>query len=84
MHTVTSKYDTEDTALGFDDKDYFQCKIDLRHGYCSVPIHQDEYKLSGSKWVFGVSDGPTYLLDTRLCFVASKPRKSSSVSPLLL
>jgi len=72
MHTVPFKFDTVDSALGFLGKDYFQCKIDLRHGYRSVPIHRDDFKLCGSKWVFGASHKATYLMDTRLCFGASK------------
>jgi len=71
--TVNSfSFDTVDTALDMVGKDYYQCKIDLRHGYRSVPIHPDDYQHCGAKWSFNGSAKPTYIMDTRLCFGASK------------
>ncbi len=46
------KFDTVDNAVSLLGKDYYQCKIDLRHGYRSIPIHPDDYVLCGSKWYF--------------------------------
>lgn len=66
------KFETVDTAVSLLDKDYYQCKLDLRHGYRSIPIHRDDYQLCGSKWCFDGSTQPTYLMDTRLCFGAAK------------
>ena len=67
-------FDTVDTALELVKKDYYQYKIDLRHEYRSVPIHPDDYQHCGSKWAFQ-SGEHTYMMDTRLCFGATKAPK---------
>lgn len=72
MSLESFKFDGVDTAVGFLQKDHYQCKVDLRHGYRSIPIHPDDYRLCGSKWLFEGAARPTFMLDTRLCFGASK------------
>ena len=72
MSLESFKFDTVDTAISLLSKDFYQCKLDLRHGYRSVPIHPDDYPLCGLKWYFDGSAHPTYLMDTRLCFGAAK------------
>ena len=47
-------------------------KIDLSSAYRSVPIHPSCYQLMGLSWQFENDTSPTFLMDTRLCFGASK------------
>jgi len=50
----------------------FWCaKLDLKAAYRSVPIHKDDYKVTGLKWQFEGDKQPTYLFDSRLPFGAT-------------
>ena len=43
-------------------------RLDLRSAYRSVPIHPDDYKVTGLAWRFEGEDTDTYLFDARLPF----------------
>jgi len=44
-------------------------KVDLRHAYCSVPMHPSSWTALGLKWRFSGQKSYSYLVDTRLPFV---------------
>lgn len=50
---------------------YWCAKLDLKAAYRSVPIHKDDYKVTGLKWHFSGEKDPTYLFDSRLPFGAT-------------
>lgn len=61
-------YESIQTAIDFIEKDYYMAKLDLKSAYRSVPVHPDNYPLTGLKWRFIGSDSDTYMIDTRLPF----------------
>ena len=48
--------------------EYYMAKIDLRHAYCSIPIHPSSYRATGLKWKFKSCHKVTYFIDTWLPF----------------
>ena len=60
------KYQTVEDAIKFMHPDCFMCKIDLKSAFRSVPIHPDDYMLTGIKYQFAEHHKPTYMYNTRL------------------
>ncbi len=66
------KYATIDSATKLIPTNGYVSKIDLKSAYRSVPIHPDCYPATGLQWTFRGNNVPTYLIDTRLPFGASR------------
>ena len=65
-------YEGMDEAVKLLSKNDYMCKIDLKWGYRSVPIHPKCYPATGLKWKFGSDTEYSYLYDTRLPFGANQ------------
>ena len=64
------KYQTIDDAVRLIKPGCFMAKLDIRHVYRSVPIHQSNFLSTGLKWRFKGQSSFTYLYDTKLLFGA--------------
>ena len=62
------KFQTLDDAMQMIKHGYYLAKVDLRHAYCSVPVHPANYPALGLKWRFSGHSHFTYFVDTRLPF----------------
>lgn len=62
------KFQTLDEACKLAKPGYWCAKVDLKSAYRSVPIHPDNYQVTGLKWHFKDDRQPTYLFDARLPF----------------
>lgn len=62
------RFQTIDDACKLAKPNYWCAKLDLKAAYRSVPIHSDDYKVTGFKWRFAGDSQPTYLFDSRLPF----------------
>jgi hypothetical protein len=65
-------FPTIEEALMFVKVTSYIAKIDLKEAYRSVPLSKTCFKLTGLKWCFEGESEPTYLLDARLLFGASR------------
>ena len=65
------RFQTIDDAVTLISNNCYLAKVDLRHAYCSIPVHPDNYPALGLKWKFQGETTHTYLVDTRLPFGAS-------------
>lgn len=65
-------FQTIEDACSLAKPGYWMAKLDLKSAYRSVPVHRDDYRVTGLKWRFKGERAPTYLFDTRLPFGASK------------
>ena len=66
----------------------YMAKVDLSSAYRVAPIHPDCYSATGLYWIFERDSAPTYMIDSRLPFGASKSpeyfqRLSNSVTRFL-
>ena len=66
------KYETVDKAMELLPPGGFMAKVDLSSAYRVAPIHPDCYAATGLHWTFTGNSTPTYMIDTRLPFGASK------------
>jgi hypothetical protein len=66
------KYETVDHAVNLLPKYGYMAKIDLRSAYRSIPTHPACYEYMGLAWNFEGDSSPTFLIDTRLPFGASR------------
>ena len=89
-YAVTSKfkYETVDRAVELLPMKGYMAKVDLSSAYRVVPIHPDDYMATGLHWTFAGDTYPTFLIDTRLPFGASKSpeifqRLSNSVTRMM-
>jgi hypothetical protein len=64
----SERFQTIDDACKLAKPNYWCAKLDLKSAYRSVPIHKDDYKVTGLKWQFAEDLEPTYLFDSRLPF----------------
>jgi hypothetical protein len=81
-------YSTIDDALTWIKPGSYLSKIDLSEAYRSIPIHPDNYRLTGLHWIFDGSKEKTYMFDCRLPFGSSMSCKifqslSSSIVRML-
>lgn len=67
----SERFQTVTDACKIARQGYWCAKLDLKAAYRSVPIHKDDYKVSGLKWTFEGEKDPTYLFDSRLPFGAT-------------
>ena len=67
----SERFQTIGDACKIAKKDYWCAKLDLKAAYRSVPIHCNDYKVTGLKWQFKGEKEITYLFDSRLPFGAS-------------
>jgi len=65
------RFQTIDDACKMAKPGYWCAKLDLKSAYRSVPIHRDDYKITGLKWQFEGDSEATYLFDSRLPFGAT-------------
>ena len=66
------KYQSLQDAVDLIQAGDFLAKVDLSNAYRVVKINKDDYPATGLKWTFTGKDKPTYMIDTRLPFGASK------------
>ncbi len=66
------KYQTVDRAMELLPRGGYMAKVDLSHAYRVAPIHPDCYAATGLHWTFDGDTSPTYMIDCRLPFGASK------------
>ena len=65
-HSV--RYQTLQDACRLAKPGYYCAKLDLQSAYRSVPIHPDDYKVTGLAWRFEGEDTDKYLFDAWLPF----------------
>lgn len=65
-------YQTIQDAVDLVQSGCFLAKVDLSNAYRSVKIHPSNFKATGLKWTFKGHDKPTYLVDRRMPFGASR------------
>ena len=65
-------YQTLKEATEFIKPGYFMAKLDLESAFRSVPLHPDEFEVTGMKFKFPGNSRSSYLYDTRLPFGAKK------------
>lgn len=68
----STKFQTLRDACKLAKPGYFCAKIDLQAAYRSVPIHPDDYDVTGIQWTFKGDSEPTFLFDARLPFGSNK------------
>ena len=66
------KFQSIQNAVDIVKENSFMAKIDLSNAYRSVKIKQSNYQATGLQWTFQGDTEPTFLVDTRLPFGASK------------
>ena len=66
------RFQTIEDACKLAKKGFWCAKLDLKAAYRSVPIHSNDYRVSGLQWKFKGDRQPTYLFDARLPFGARK------------
>jgi len=66
------QYETIDHATELIPTNGYCSKIDLRHAYRVVGLHPDSIDAAGLEWTFTGAESPSFLVDTRLMFGASK------------
>ena len=86
--TYKFKYETVDKAVELLTAGGYMAKVDLSCAYRVVPIHPDCYQATGIHWTFSGNEVPTFMIDARLPFGASKSpaifqRLSSSVTRMM-
>ena len=65
-HTVKQKYQSVDDALRLIKPGYYMAKIDLKHAYRSVRLHESEFNALGLKWPsLTLSQTPLFTCTTR-------------------
>jgi hypothetical protein len=67
----SERFQTISDACKIAKKGYWCAKLDLKAAYRSVPVHCNDYKVTGLKWQFKGDKEVTYLFDSRLPFGAS-------------
>ena len=70
--TSTFKYETVDRAVSLLPPNGYMAKIDLSCAYHVVPVHTECLAATGLQWQFEGSSSPTYMVDCRLPFGASR------------
>lgn len=68
----SERFQTIQDACSLAKPGYWCAKVDLKAAYRSVPIHCNDYRVTGLKWQFAGEKKPTYLFDARLPFGATK------------
>ena len=66
------KYQSLQDAVDLIQEGDFLAKVDLSNAYRVVKIHKDDFAATGLKWTFSGKNQPTYMIDTRLPFGASR------------
>ena len=61
-----------DSATALTNKNWYMCKVDLSSAYRHVPIHPENFNVTGLKWNFKGDKTPIYMYDTKLPFGARK------------
>ena len=65
-------YESLTSALDILEPGMWMAKVDLKWAYRSVPLHKDQYVLTGLQWQFEGDNEPTTLVDTTFPFGARK------------
>jgi hypothetical protein len=68
----SERFQTIQDACDLAKPGYWCAKLDLKSAYRSVPIHCNDYRVTGLQWHFAGEKNPTYLFDARLPFGATK------------
>lgn len=68
----SERFQTIQDACDLAKPGYWCAKVDLKSAYRSVPIHCNDYRVTGLKWHFSGENKPPFLFDARLPFGATK------------
>lgn len=82
LNSYTTKnkfqYQTIDKATSLIPDNGFCSRIDIKSAFRAVGIHRDCIDATGLQWTFSGNNKPTYMVDTRLLFGASRSPETFS------